>query len=152
MTKRINRIYLIIAVFFLVISILIPILDFYTTKISIMDKGSFTTAEEYRKGIDVIYQAINGVDGIYDNFYVYFASTYEAIDQNSVILNAVELLRHGPFNHIITWYEAREEGYEVMFLYYILDKVLWVFVAYCIFIIPISMVDLFSKAIAKGVK
>lgn len=152
MTKKVNRIFLIIAVFFLILSVLIPVVDYYMTKAKTMDKGSFTSGTEYENSIVYLQKLINGEANYLNNFYSYFEYNYELVNKESIIYQAVEQLKGAEFTEIEVWYNVTPEAHETLFLFYILDKVLWLFVAYCIFVIPISMVDLFSKVIKKGVE
>lgn len=154
MTKRVNKLFLIVAVFFLLLSILIPVVDYYMTKYIVFGKYEGMTALEMQQILGVYESEISGNSYInYSSFYVFFYQEYNIINKDSIIYKAVNTLQMGEFSEITVWYPTvvNQDG-ETMFLFYILDKVLWLFVAYCIFVIPISMVDLFSKMIKKGVE
>lgn len=155
MTKRVNRLFLIVAVFFLVLSILIPIVDYYMTKAELMNKGQFTVVQDYiQAGTDMATQVGLDITTTY-NFYGFFSEVYGKPNEQSLIYTAITNVKEGAFKKILTWNPITDDSVlygETMFLFYILDKVLWLFVAYCIFVIPISMVDLFSKVIKKGVE
>ena len=149
MTKRINRLFLILAIFFLIITILIPIVDYYMTKGKLMDKGQFTNVQDYiQAGVDMATQVGLDLTASY-NFYAFFNENYSQPNQNSIMYKAINELLVGEFKGVITWSPIEQNSFETLFILYILDKILWLFVAYCIFVIPISMVDLFSKVIKK---
>lgn len=151
MTKRVNKLFLIVAVLFLVLSILIPVVDYYVTKTKLVDKGQFTVVQDYiQSATDMATQVGLDITATY-NFYGFFNEVYALTNANSIMFRAINQLINGEFNKMTTWLPIAGEG-ETMYLFYILDKVLWLFVAYCIFVIPISMVDLFSKVIKKGVE
>ena len=151
MTKRINKIFLIIAICFLLFSILIPVIDYYMTKAKLTDKGQFTNVDDYVMAGTNMAKSI-GIDiSATRDFYIYFNQVYAIINKNSIMFGAVESLTNGEFAKVISWTPYTEPT-ETMFLFYIFDKIVWLFVAYCIFVIPISMVDIFSKAIRKGVE
>lgn len=151
MTKRVNKLFLIVAVAFLLITIAIPIGDYFMSKYIVFGKYEGITASEMAN-LKVFYeQEMSNVQQVnYYSFYEYFCAEYGEINRVSIMTGAVEDLMHTTFIKIITWLPSN--GYETYFMWYILDKVLWLFVAYCIFVIPISMVDLFSKVIKKGVE
>lgn len=151
MTKRVNKIFLIVAVCFLVLSILIPVVDFYMTKAKLLDKGQFTNVQDYiLSGTDMATQIQLDIASTSD-FYSFFIEEYAATNTSSIMYRAIDKLTTGAFTEVTTWNPLTGLN-ETLFLFYILDKVLWLFVTYCIFVIPISMVDLFSKAIRKGVE
>lgn len=151
MTKRVNKLFLIVAVFFLIISVMIPIGDYFMSKYIVFGKYEGITANEMTN-LRIFYESEMSNTGFvtYYSFYSYFQNEYATINGQSEMYKAVQQLMGNSFNKIITWTPQNET--ENVFIWYILDKILWLFVAYCIFVIPISMVDLFSKAIKKGVE
>ena len=152
MTKRINRLFLILAIFFIILTILVPIVDYYITKGKLIDKGQFTNVQDYiQAGVDMATQVALDLTSTY-NFYAFFNENYSRPNQNSIMYKAINELLVGEFKGVITWTPIEQNGFETMFIFYILDKIMWLFVAYCIFVIPISMVDLFSKVIKKEIE
>ena len=151
MTKKVNGFFLIIAICFLILSTIVPIIDFFITKEKLLDKGQFTNVDDYVMASENMASQIGlHVSGTKE-FYGYFNEVWAQPNGKSIMLNAVDKLIDGGFNEVISWISYAGTN-EIMFLFYIFDKILWLFVAYCIFVIPISMVDIFSKAIRKGVE
>ena len=150
MTKKVNRIYLIIAIAFILISIMIPVVDYFVSKSIIFSKVEGLTANEMQQFAS-FYESEMSSGGFvtYYSFYVYFGAEYANINMNSAMYKAIEELLDSNFNTMIVWNPYTST--ETYFIWYILDKVLWLFVAYCIFVIPISMVDLFYKMMKREV-
>lgn len=151
MTKRVNRLFLIVAMAFILISILIPVGDYFMSKYLVFSKTDGITANEMMNLTRFYESEMSSASFVtYYSFYVYFVNEYGTVNMQSEMYKAVSTLLGTNFNKMITWKSTND--YENMFIWYILDKILWVFIAYCIFVIPISMVDLFSKVIKKGVE
>ena len=72
MTKRVNKLFLIVAIFFLVLSIATPIIDYFITKAKIMEKGQFTTSVELNNANRDMLENMQGDYTRLDNFYSYF--------------------------------------------------------------------------------
>lgn len=152
MTKKVNKYFMIVAVVFIILSLAIPIVDYYQTKIIIFTKGEYTNAQEYESSIGAAANSI-GIDNTsLLNFYLFFSEAYSTPNQESIMYKAINTLKNMDFANILSWIDVDSGNNEgILFMWYILDKVIWLFIAYCIFVIPISMVDLFYKMIKKEV-
>ena len=155
MTKRVNRIYLIIAIAYLLVAILVPIIDYFISKNIVFSKVEGMTSQEMQNYYN-FYKDKMAVQYTPDNmqfysFYSYFYKQYVGINNESVMSRTYyELWDNTNFSEMFATTPITDE--EIFYMWYILEKILWLFVAYCIFVIPISMVDLFSKVIKKGVE
>ena len=156
MTKRVNKIFFIIAITYLLISILIPIIDYFISKNIVFSKVEGMTSQEmqnyYKFYKDNMSIKIHPNDTMkYNSFYEYFFQQYVTINNESTISRTYyELWDNTDFPQMFGTAPVTDN--ETFYIWYIMGKLIWVFVSYCLFVIPISMVDLFSKTINKGVE
>lgn len=154
MTKKANRIYLIIAIAYLLVSILVPIVDYFVSKNIVFSKVEGMTSQEMQNYYNFYKEkmAVPLNDNMkYYSFYQYFYTQYVTVNYEGIVSRVYyNLWDNTDFSQVIT-VPPNDDG-EAFYIWYILDKIFWLFIAYCIFVIPISMVDLFSKVIKKGVE
>ena len=144
MTKKANKIFFILATIVVFIWVAVPVIDYFISKAKVLDKGQFTTLQEYQQYVDYMTTYVS-LDEPYWEFYN--RNYTSGIQMKGVLMNAIMEMQSN-YPELFGW---EYKNYNLAIVWSVCDIILILFLMYCIFVIPISMVDLFYKMMKREV-